>query len=181
VIVCIGDSLTAGQFLPEGDQPWPSLITGYELIAAGVSGDTTRLGLERFPHDVQERKSQAVVIQFGHNDCNRWDSDKGLPRVSPTAYRANLQEMIQRCRAFGADPFLCSLTPSSKSERYQSDVSFYDGILRGVGMASGTPVIPVREAFMHRDDLFLPDGLHLNHYGHKLYAGVVQSALDRWQ
>lgn len=179
MIVCIGDSITAGQYLPEGDLAWPALVEGHAIRAAAVSNDTTRLGLERFPRDVQELEPSAVIIQFGHNDCNRWDTDRGLYRVSPGAYGANLQEMIQRCRVFGAEPFLCSLTPSSKSERYQSDVAFYDGILNEVGKASGTPVIPVRQTFLHRDDLYL-DGLHLNQYGHKLYASVVQSALNRW-
>ena len=44
-VVCIGDSITAGQHVPAGSG-WVELL-GY--VNAGVSGDTTRLGLERFP------------------------------------------------------------------------------------------------------------------------------------
>lgn len=179
MIVCIGDSITFGQHLSP-EQAWPSLIVGREIVAAGVPSDTTRLGLERFPRDVQERSPQAVVIQFGHNDCNRWDTGRGLPRVSSRAYEANLIEMIDRCYAFGALPFLCTLTPSLRNERHGNDVAAYDHLLRGVAEFYHATLIDVREAFesVGAAYLLLPDGLHLNEHGHRLYAATVTEALD---
>lgn len=176
-IVCIGDSITAGQY---HDGPaWPALLTGYEVHAAGVSNDTTRLGLERFPRDVQEQNAQAVVIQFGHNDANRWETDRGLPRVSAGAFAENLAEMIRRCRVFGAEPLLCSLFPATKGERYTSDLMFYDSVIGTVALSMGVPVIPLWDTFANHPSLFLPDGLHLNGDGHRRYADRVQDALDR--
>lgn len=179
MIVCIGDSLTVGQYLADDELPWPSLIIGHEIVAAGVNSDTTRLGLERFPRDVQQREPATVVIQFGHNDCNVWESDRGLHRVSPKAYAANLEEMVTRCRKFGAEPLLCTLTPSFRTERHAYDVEYYDDILRDVAWATGTALVDVRAVFLGRDDLLLDDRIHLNAEGHRLYAATVQTVLDR--
>lgn len=170
-LVCIGDSITAAQHLDEGESGWPALLTGYEVYMAGVPGDTTRLALERFPRDVQSRQPDLVVIQFGHNDCNRWQTDRGLTRVSPEAFAANLVEMADRCRAFGAKPYLCTLTPSGRNPVHAADTRRYDGILRDVAAARTLVLIDVSGI---TDTL---DGIHLSAEGHRKYAAIVQAAL----
>lgn len=186
-IVCLGDSITFGQFLTQ--VAWPKLVVGHTLLNAGVSNETTRNGLERFPRDVQQVGPKAVIIQFGLNDCNRWESDRGLPRVSLAAYVANLEEMVQRCRVFGIRPFLCTLTPTRKSDRHTADAEEYDSALRDVASRKGVELIDVRTVFRAWQDppesdwtdLVLPDGVHLNEAGHRAFASTVQHALDgRW-
>jgi lysophospholipase L1-like esterase len=179
VIVAIGDSITAGQGLHPASA-WPYQIKGHQMRAHGVPGDTTRLGLERFPQEVQSVLPTAVVIQFGHNDCNRWETDRGLPRVSTAAFASNLVEMVMRCRTFDAFPLLCSLTPSHRSEAHAHDTLYYDGLVRMVAMETDVPLIDVREAFGDDEGLLLDDGLHLSIEGHLRYAGTVQSALDEF-
>jgi len=187
MVIALGDSITAGQHLAAGEKAWPALIKGHDVVAAGVPSDTTRLGLERFPQDVQAKGPEAVVIQFGHNDANRWDTDRGLPRVSQAAFAANLAEMVARCRAFGAVPFLCTLTPSTRSQQHAEDVERYDRILRGV--AEAVWLIDVRRLFwllstftpQVNENLLLDDGLHLSPAGHRVYAAAVQGALDAWR
>lgn len=170
-LVCIGDSITAAQHLDEGEAGWPSLLTGFEVYVAGVPGDTTRLALERFPRDVQSREPDLVVIQFGHNDCNRWQTDRGLPRVSPEAFVANLGEMTDRCRAFGASPYLCSLTPSTRNPVHAGDSRRYDELVRQVAAACGARLIDVSSVTA------TIDGIHLSAEGHRQYAAIVQAAL----
>lgn len=176
-IVAIGDSITYGQHLDDPAKAWPRLLRGRIVISAGMPGDTTRLGLERFPSLVQDAGPDAVVIQYGHNDCNRWETDRGLPRVSGRAFMANLEEMIERCRVFGAHPFLCSLTPSYRDATHAADVEEYDQMLRGVASIEIVPLIDVRVAFTKREYV-MGDGLHLTEAGHRTYAEVVQQALD---
>src|SRR3546814_328317 len=69
---------------------------------ASVNGNTTRQALERMPYEVQSHGVDILIVQFGLNDCNYWQSDGGLPRVSPAAFAANLKEIVERGRAFGA-------------------------------------------------------------------------------
>src|SRR6185295_10439447 len=92
-IVFMGDSITAGQYVDPALR-WTSLISDsiivkYEMTSvnflmlnSGVSGETTRQGLERFPADVQQHRPDIMTLQFELNDCNCWVTDAGLPRVS---------------------------------------------------------------------------------------------------
>lgn len=174
IVVCFGDSITAGQFVAP-EHSWPRLLTGHTVIVRAVPGDTTRLGLERFPQ-VQEIRPDAVVIQFGHNDANRWDSDRGLPRVSLAAYEANLHELVARAQHFGIRPYLVTLTPTWKAPLYDATCETYDAVLRRVAGRTGAALIDVRERITSRGFL-LDDGLHLNPTGHQVYAARVQAAL----
>ena len=118
-IVFMGDSITAGQYV-DPELRWTSLVgnalvvdylstpVNFHILNRGVSGETTRQGLERFPADLQQYRPDIVTLQFGLNDCNCWVSDAGLPRVSEPAYRANLIEMIERARRFGAARIILS-------------------------------------------------------------------------
>lgn len=177
LVVAMGDSIAAGQGLPAGEAAWPARITGFDVLARGVPGDTTRLALERFPADVQASGAQIVVIAFGHNDANRWETDRGVPRVSPLAFEGNLAEMVKRVRTFDAQPYLATLTPTFRSERHAADCADYDMVIRSVADWTDTPLIDVAAAFGGRD--LTLDGLHLDAEGHALYAACVQEALAR--
>src|SRR6185437_14172947 len=56
---------------------------------ASVNGRTTRQALEDMPYNVQGHGVDLIVIQFGLNDCNYWLTDRGNPRVSLEAFKAN--------------------------------------------------------------------------------------------
>ncbi len=95
-IVFMGDSITAGQYV-DPERRWTALVSdalnrdylatpiNLLLLNRGVSGETTRQGLERFPSDVQQHRPDVMTLQFGLNDCNCWVTDAGLPRVSEAA------------------------------------------------------------------------------------------------
>jgi lysophospholipase L1-like esterase len=170
MIVCIGDSVTAAQYV-EPEFGWVNLLG---FTGAGVPGDTTRLGLERFPRDVQDRHPERVLIQFGHNDANRWQSDCGLPRVSLAAYRSNLAEMIERARTFGGVPLLLGMTRPVRDPAYVADCERYDEAAREVAIETGTAWCPMWSLFEAQHFL---DGLHLNPEGHRLYAKQVAAWL----
>src|SRR5215218_6031477 len=107
-VVYMGDSITFGQYVDPALR-WSTIVDArlrdvvdpaIELVMhnRGVSGETTRMALERFPSDLQELRPDVVTIQFGLNDANCWQTDQGLPRVSERAFEANLVEMISRAR-----------------------------------------------------------------------------------
>jgi len=179
-LVAMGDSITAGQYCHIA---WPQFLHGFdEVLNKGVSNETTRQMLERFPADVQNHHPDVVVIQAGHNDCNRWATDRGLPRVSPAAFRANLVEMFDRARAFGATPFVCTIVPTAKSAEYDDDALVYSAHVWEAAADRNVRVADVRTAFAHNPDwrtrLLLEDGLHLTEEGHKVYAKTVQRLVN---
>lgn len=175
-IVAIGDSITFGQHLDIGVPAWPARIGA---IGRGVCGETTRQALERFPREVQENPPDVAVIQYGHNDCNRWETDGGLPRVSLEAFKANIAEMVERCRAFDVKPVLCTATPTRRDALYDEDLLTYSCAVALVAVRMDVQLVDVRDAF-YRDSLnrlLMSDGLHLTEAGHQLYADTVQHAL----
>lgn len=200
--VFFGDSITAGQYVSP-EHHWTTLLRrrlsddpefGLVSFSVGaVSGDTSRGALERFPHDVQAVRPHVVVIQFGLNDCNRWQTDLWLSRVSEQAFAANLLEMIERARRFGATQVALSTNhPTLRQTVFEDGVTFEEGarryneIIREVVADTDARLHDVERAFArHKDRLveFLlpdPDVLHLSISGHALYADLLEPSLREW-
>ena len=108
LIVCFGDSLTAGYGTDPG-QSYPDDLqrdldaTGYKyrVVNEGVSGNTTKDGLGRMGHVVALHPAIAVV-EFGGNDGLR-----GLPIADS---RANLDEIVRTLKASGTKVVLAGMT-----------------------------------------------------------------------
>lgn len=208
-VVFFGDSICAGQGISI-HHGWVTRISarlaevsrtlGREVLVvnASVNGDTTRLALERMPYDIQSHPLEIMIVQFGMNDCNIWQTDRGCPRVSPRAFAANLWEIIDRGLAFGASRiFLNTNHPSGRSTdnlahsdlTYQEQNRRYNEIIRSVAAERHQHVtlIDIEKAFqqhigdspalLHR--MVLPDLLHLSDEGHDLYYSLVQPQVER--
>ena len=89
-LIFFGDSICTGQFVSP-HQTWVSMISSsipsVTVFNHSINGDITRTALERMPHDVQEIGPDIIYIQFGMNDCNYWQTDRGLPRELEKALR----------------------------------------------------------------------------------------------
>ena len=134
-----------------------------------------------------------MTIQFGLNDCNCWVSDGGLPRVSEAAYRANLIEMIERARCFGARRVIMSTNhPTLRhkvllgGESLEDRRRRYNDIVRDVAKPAGVELCEIDEAFAAFDDRELaemllpyPDHLHLSVAGHRHYDSYIQPRIMR--
>ena len=195
-VVYMGDSITFGQYLDPAER-WSSIVDerlaeAFPSVALtthnrGVSGETTRMGLERFPADVQELRPDVLTLCFGLNDSNCWESDGGLPRVSEAAYVANLVEMIARGRRFGAQEVVLMTNhrtlrrmPLPSGEVYEDANARYCGLVREVAEDTGVTLCDIRAVFDPLDDATLercllpaPDHLHLSAEGNELYAEAV--------
>lgn len=203
-LVFMGDSITEGQYV-DPSLRWTELLMariradfardgagGFQLVNKGISGETTRQGLERFPRDVQAFRPAVMTLQFGLNDCNCWDTDEGLPRVSPLAYRANLMEMIERARRFGAKEIVLSTNHVTLRRRKLASGQTleqrrvrYNEIVRDVARTTDVVLCDVEAAFIDFDDATLarmllpePDVLHLSEEGHRLYADYIYPYVD---
>jgi acyl-CoA thioesterase-1 len=107
-ILCFGDSLTAGLGTDLG-QSYPDDLQRlldahgyhYHVVNAGISGNTTKDGLDRI-HLVLARHPQIVVVEFGGNDGLR-----GLPLEQT---QANLSAIIDQLQKSGAKVVLAGIT-----------------------------------------------------------------------
>jgi len=112
VVVMLGDSTTAVR--PGAiDRVYASRVeqslveSGFpvRVINAGVGGNSTTDGLDRFDRDVLTHHPDLVVIQFGINDSavDVWRNPPATsPRVSIETFGANLRRLIERSRQAGA-------------------------------------------------------------------------------
>jgi lysophospholipase L1-like esterase len=101
-VICLGDSIT--------HRGYPQVLgelLHVTVANAGVDGDASRAGLARLPTELQ-RHPNVVVILFGTNDL-RLDAPKVYE--PPEQYGADLTQMVDKCRAAGVKPVLCTLPP----------------------------------------------------------------------
>lgn len=199
-VVFMGDSITEGQYVHHSLR-WTEIVSrqvreqlrtkidvdALHFFNRGISGETTRQGLERFPRDVQILEPRVMTLQFGLNDCNCWDTDRGLPRVSEEAYRANLSEMIARARKFGARHIILSTNhptlrtrPLASGQTLEQRRKNYNDIVRQVASATDVTLCDVEAAFAAYQGEALaemllpePDVLHLSQAGHSKYAQAI--------
>lgn len=196
-VYLFGDSICFGQYVSP-HRIWPSLLSaaleadfapeGRNIIVQtpARNGNTTVQALERVAFEVQSHKPDFLYIQFGMNDCNYWDTDLGLPRVSPESFRSNLKELVRRGYQHGAKKiFLPNNHPTTRTQTklvkgqgptYEESNREYGAIMREVAKEAGATLIDTRQAFekasaegIPLESLLLPDGLHLSVLGHETY------------
>ena len=202
-IVFFGDSICAGQGISihRGWVPrvakkiealGESLGVKFVIVNSSVNGGTTRQALERIPQDVQTYAANVLVVQFGMNDCNYWQTDRGVPRVSEDAFAANLKEIAWRGINFGAKHvFMHTNHPTLRNNEkmmfagitYQYSNAMYNRLIRDTvrQLPDNVTLIDIESAFHKKmeskeynlQQLLLPDNLHLSELGHDVYVEVV--------
>ena len=99
-VVCLGDSLTAGE--NSYVKQLQALLPDNTVINAGRGGDKTPWALTRFQQDVIDRAPDALFIFLGANDAavgrGCWADE---PTVTPDTYRCNLTWMAHLCHLKG--------------------------------------------------------------------------------
>jgi acyl-CoA thioesterase-1 len=108
LLICFGDSLTAGYGTEPGES-YPDVLQRlldthgyhYHVLNSGISGNTTKDGLDRIAR-VIARHPQLVVVEFGGNDGLR-----GLPLEQT---QANLDSIIHQLQTSGAEIVLAGIT-----------------------------------------------------------------------
>lgn len=203
-IYFFGDSICFGQYISPQNTWVVRIAQQLETLPEGdtimvnnpsISGDTTRMALERMAFAVQAHHVDILVVQFGINDCNLWATDGGLARVSKRAFEANFHEIIVRARAFGAKRvFLNTNHPTRKTilikgdkVSHQQGNAEYNRVIRRVAKAyPQVQLIDMEKAFARAikrgavlKDLLLQDGIHLSVQGHQLYYSVVYPFLEK--
>jgi acyl-CoA thioesterase I len=108
ILVCFGDSLTAGYGTEPGESYPDYLQTAlndlhyhYRVDNQGISGNTTKDGVERIPNVLMMHPT-VVIVEFGGNDGLR-----GLP-IADT--RANLDKIVATLKDSGTQVVLAGIT-----------------------------------------------------------------------
>ena len=175
-IVFLGDSLTAGYGLPVG-QSYPSLIAEkirdehlpYEVVNAGLSGDTSAGGLRRIDWLLQN-KIDLLVIALGAND--------GLRGLSPKTLETNLQAIIDKTKAKNPAAQIVVAGMQMPPNLGADYAEKFQRVFAEVAKKNDAVLIPFLLANVggHRD-LNQPDSIHPTAAGQKIIAETVWQAL----
>ncbi len=174
-IIAFGDSLTAGFGLSEKES-YPYLLQeklkadGYEfeVVNAGVSGDTSLGGLERSDWVLEQENAKILVLELGANDLLR-----GVPVVK---MKENLTKIIIKAKAKNLKILLCGMfAPPSMGAEYQRDFMMAFPDLASDHKVEFLPFL--LENIAMKKELNQADSIHPNAEGEKIMTDNIYKAL----
>ena len=177
VILFFGNSLTAGMGL-EPSEAFPALIQNrldslnydYEVINAGLSGETTASGKNRI-NWVLNQDVDVFVLELGAND--------GLRGIPLEETRKNLQDIINTVKEKNPDTKIVLAgmqIPPNMGEEYTTE---FRNIFPELAEENNVELIPfLLEGVAGDPELNQQDGIHPTAEGYKIVAGNVWSVLE---
>ena len=174
-IVFLGDSLTAGLGLA-ADRSFPSLIgkklkergLDYDVINAGVSGDTSAGGVRRLDWSL-EGDVRMLIVALGGNDALR-----GLP---PREMKKNLAAILDRARERKVPVILAGMeAPPNNGPDYTRE---FRDVYSELAAEYKVRLIPfLLDGVAGDRSLNQPDGIHPNVRGAEIVADLVWKELE---
>ncbi|MDX1951220.1 MAG: arylesterase [Verrucomicrobiota bacterium] len=175
-ILIIGDSIAAGYGI-DSEAAFPALLQkkidaenlNFQVVNAGVSGDTTAGGLRRIDWLLRQ-PAEVIVIELGGND--------GLRGIPPSETKANLAGMIQKIREKSPRTRIVLAgmqMPPNMGEKY---VTEFAALYPALSTEYKTELIPfVLEGVGGKPDLNQEDRIHPTEKGHQIIAETVWKTL----
>jgi len=174
VLVCLGDSITAGFGLRE-DQSYPHLLQErlqsmglkWRVVNAGVSGDTSAGGLARMDWLLKQR-IDVLFVALGGND--------GLRGLGPEQMQTNLSAIVEKAQAAGAKVVLAGMRmPTNYGADYRKA---FEAVYPAAAKQHGIPLLPfLLEGVALNPKLNQQDGIHPTADGAKIVEANVWNVL----
>lgn len=174
-MVALGDSLTAGLGLARSDA-YPAVLQRkidaaglrFEVVNAGVSGDTTAGGLSRLDWSL-DGDVKVLIVALGGND--------GLRGLPPEEMKRNLAAIIERAKARGIAVLLAGMeSPTNMGGDYQR--RFHD-VFPTLARDERVAFLPfLLEGVAGRPNLNQPDGIHPTAEGARIVADQLWTVLE---
>lgn len=173
-IVALGDSLTAGYGLLES-QSYPSRLQelidaegyAFEVMNAGVSGDTSAGGLRRLDWAL-EGNVRVLILALGAND--------GLRGLSVNEMKENLTQIIRRARERNIVVILAGMeAPPNYGREYATN---FRNAFRDIAQRERVIFLPfLLDKVAGQGSLNQGDGIHPNEQGSRIVADTVWTVL----
>lgn len=176
-ILFFGNSLTAGYGL-DPDQAFPALIQNkldsldyeYQVINAGLSGETTASGNTRLDWVLERQAVDIFILELGAND--------GLRGINPEETQRNLESIIEKLRVVNPEIKIILAGMQSPPNMGPDFTSKFQQVFKDVAQEKNVALIPfLLEGVAGEPELNLPDGIHPTPEGHQMVAENVWEVL----
>src|SRR4051812_15543472 len=174
-IVALGDSLTSGHGIGEA-HAFPSVLQQYlddhgyrfEVVNAGVSGDTSAGGLRRFER-AMDGDVRVLVLALGAND--------GLRGVPVEQLKANLARIIEGAQQRHIAVLLCGME-ALPLHGWPYTVAFHQAYTE-LARKYGVPLVPfMMMNVLGNPAMMQPDRVHPNAAGARAMADHIWPYLE---
>ncbi|ALO44116.1 arylesterase [Pseudoalteromonas phenolica] len=164
VILAFGDSLTQGVGVSK-QHSYPSVLeslSGVTVINAGISGETTSEGLNRFADVIEQHAPTLVILLEGGNDILQ---NKNLDET-----QENLNDMIEIAKSYGVEVVLIGVPQknlfSSSAPLYQALADKHQVVFE-----------PTLISRLMKKPSMKSDYIHFNKAGYKTMAESIYQLL----
>ncbi len=168
-VLALGDSITAGTGA-EPAQSYPAqlaALTGWNVVNAGVPGDTAAQAFARLPTLLAEHRPALVIVSIGGNDF--------LRRIAADETETSLRRMAAMVRETNAQMLLVAVPQPSVSAAVGlglSDHPVYERLAKELHL----PLHAQGWSRVLGDEKLRSDPIHANAAGYRAFAeGLVQT------
>jgi len=169
-VLVLGDSISYGNGANVGED-YPTLLaakTGWNIINAGVPGDTTEMGLARLPELLEDNSLKLVLVELGGNDFLHH-----IPRAQTTA---NLQKILAMIKAKQIPAVILAIPKASLFGAAVGNLSD-DPMFEELGKENDTAVITDDLANVLSQNELKADPIHPNALGYQKLAEAIEKSL----
>lgn len=169
-VVILGDSLTYGTGAGK-DQDYASMLasnTGWNIINAGVPGNTSSDGLERLPELLGAHKIDLLIVELGGNDFLR-----KLPEAETTS---NLKAILAQVKARKIQTVLLAIpefSPIGAAFGNLSDHPLYEKLAK----ETDTPLVEDVFSDVLANTSLKTDAIHPNAEGYRVVEDNLRKSL----
>lgn len=162
-VLALGDSLTFGTGAP-AESAYPlrlAATTGWNIVNAGVPGDTSARARARLAPLLAEHRPELVLLSIGGNDL--------LRQVPEAETRAQIAAMLGEIRAAGSQPVLIAVPrPAVMAALLRSldDHPLYEAL----AAEHGVPLFAGGWSKVLSDPTLKADQIHANAAGYERFA-----------
>jgi acyl-CoA thioesterase-1 len=174
LLVCFGDSITAGYGLANG-QSYPDALQRdldakgyhYKVVNQGTSGATSKDAVASL-RSVLQLHPAVVIVEFGGND--------GLRGTPPGETRSNLDTVLTALETAHIKVLLAGITlPSNYGREY---IQQFEQIFRDLAAKDHPAFVPmIYKDLAHVPGTIQPDGIHPTAKGSEIIAKTLLPAL----
>lgn len=170
-VLALGDSLTWGTGASGREAAWPARLaerTGWQLVNAGVPGDTSAGALERLPALLEEHQPRLVIVSLGGNDF--------LRAVPAAQTEAKLAAILAAVRAAGAAALLVAVPRPTALGAALGSLSDH-GLYAKLAESERVPLLAGAWSEVLADQSLKSDPIHANDAGYQRFAERAHARL----